>query len=130
MKNKLLIFFALFSISFANEVVVDEKMPLTIGKTQKENKAKTATIIALDKITTKRKKLIMEIGETKTFGRITIESLFCWKSLPSEPSENKVLLKIEEKNEELFYGWMFSSSPSINPFEHALYDVFVVDCAI
>jgi hypothetical protein len=28
----------------------------------------------------------------------------------------------------VFNGWMFSSSPSIAPFDHAVYDIWLVDC--
>jgi hypothetical protein len=28
----------------------------------------------------------------------------------------------------IFNGWMFSSSPSITPFDHPVYDVWLVGC--
>ena len=28
----------------------------------------------------------------------------------------------------VFNGWMFSSSPSIAPFDHPVYDIWLVDC--
>jgi len=28
----------------------------------------------------------------------------------------------------IFRGWMFASSPALNPLEHAVYDVWVIDC--
>lgn len=28
----------------------------------------------------------------------------------------------------IFSGWMFASSPALNPLEHAVYDVWVIDC--
>jgi hypothetical protein len=28
----------------------------------------------------------------------------------------------------LFRGWMFASSPALNPLEHPVYDVWVIDC--
>ncbi|MDB2652928.1 DUF2155 domain-containing protein [Candidatus Pelagibacter bacterium] len=28
----------------------------------------------------------------------------------------------------MFNGWMFSSSPSITPFDHPVYDVWLVKC--
>ena len=30
--------------------------------------------------------------------------------------------------EMIFSGWMFASSPALNPLEHAVYDVWVIDC--
>ena len=28
----------------------------------------------------------------------------------------------------IFNGWMFSSSPSIEPFDHPVYDVWLISC--
>ena len=30
--------------------------------------------------------------------------------------------------EKIFSGWMFASSPALNPLEHPVYDVWVIDC--
>lgn len=98
-----------------------------------ENIANEVIILALDKITAKSYTHKIKIDEEMTFGRIIIKPLFCWKTLPHEVPENKVLLKITEKmvdktEKELFYGWMFSSNPSISSLEHPMYDVTIVDC--
>ena len=45
-------------------------------------------------------------------------------------------IKIEDNKEtyfdkeeiKIFSGWMFSSSPSISALDHAVYDVWVIDC--
>ena len=36
----------------------------------------------------------------------------------------------DENNNEVFVfnGWMFSSSPSIIPFDHPVYDVWLIKC--
>ena len=36
----------------------------------------------------------------------------------------------DENNNEVFVfnGWMFSSSPSITPFDHPVYDVWLIKC--
>ncbi|MEM9169535.1 MAG: DUF2155 domain-containing protein [Pseudomonadota bacterium] len=31
--------------------------------------------------------------------------------------------------ERIFSGWMFASSPALNPLEHPVYDIWVIDCA-
>ena len=59
----------------------------------------------------------------------------CKKRPPEEIPEDFVLMKIEDevkKNEYqiVFQGWMLSSSPTIAPFEHPTYDVWVKDCKI
>lgn len=35
---------------------------------------------------------------------------------------------LEAEGEKIFSGWMFASSPALNPLEHPVYDVWVIDC--
>ena len=37
-------------------------------------------------------------------------------------------LDVEIAGESIFNGWMFASSPGLNGLEHAVYDVWVIDC--
>ena len=97
------------------------------------NKTNTITIQALNKITGKNYEYKIKIGESKEFERLIIAPLYCWTSAPTEVPENKALLKVIENKinkgqEEIFYGWMFSSSPSISTLEHPMYDVKIVNC--
>jgi len=32
------------------------------------------------------------------------------------------------EGEKIFSGWMFASSPALNPLEHSVYDIWVIDC--
>ena len=32
------------------------------------------------------------------------------------------------EGDKIFSGWMFASSPALNPLEHAVYDIWVIDC--
>ncbi len=113
------------------EVIVIPK--LKVKNINEENKTNTITIQALNKITAKSYEYEIKIGATMQFERLSITPLFCWKSSPFEIKENKALInivenKINKETEELFYGWMFSSSPSISSLQHPMYDVKVVDC--
>jgi hypothetical protein len=133
MKISLFVFLLLFNVCLAEEKQenggdFEKKQVLTIKDVKEDNQANKVSILILNKVTTKSYNLSIEIGKTKTFDRFTIEPLFCWKSLPTEIEENKVLLKIKENSQDIFYGWMFSSSPSINPFEHPMFDISVINC--
>lgn len=110
--------------------IIDETK---IKDTKDINKTNTITIQALNKITGKNYEYKIRIGESKEFERLIITPLYCWASAPTEVVENKALLKVVEnklnkEQEEIFYGWMFSSSPSISTLEHPMYDIKVVDC--
>jgi hypothetical protein len=106
---------------------------LKIKDVDKINKASIVTILALNKITAKSFLHDVEVGKSFKFERLSVQPLFCWKSSPEDVPENKVLLKITEtkldgNNEQIFYGWIFSSSPGLSPLEHSMYDITVVDC--
>ena len=120
-KNKFLniskIFFIFLIILFNNKFV--------FGKT---------TIGALNKVSGKVSKLIIEDDGEIFFGSLKIIAHTCKKSAPEEPLENKAFLEIwdikyDQEHKKVFSGWMFSSSPSISALEHAVYDVWIIDCS-
>lgn len=148
--NKILLFLIICSISIGNlfaaeikndnkatdfqnqEPVVEEEI-IKIKDVNGINKANIIILQALNKITAKSYKYEVRIGDKIEFERLIIEPLFCWKSSPENIPENKVLLKVVENRlnntkDQIFYGWMFSSSPSISSMEHPMYDISVVDC--
>ncbi|MDR2760488.1 MAG: DUF2155 domain-containing protein [Rickettsiales bacterium] len=107
-----------------------------IIKNQPANRfANTAQIKVLNKVTGKSFSLEGKIGEKITVENLDIELLKCWKSYPEETPENKLLLKVYEegsgyldRNNLVFFGWIFSSSPSLNGLEHPFYDLTLENC--
>ncbi len=96
-----------------------------------------AIVQALNKTTAKTSILILKVGEKTSFGSLKIIAHKCWQSPLEQKPENKILLEIfefrnesEEKIQEkrIFYGWMFSSSPSISSLEHPIYDITALNC--
>jgi hypothetical protein len=95
----------------------------------------TAQIKLLNKITGKSFNLEGKIGERVNVEELDIELIRCWKSYPEETPENKLLLKVYEntdkyldRNHLIFFGWIFSSSPSLNGVEHQFYDITLENC--
>lgn len=89
----------------------------------------------LDKITARISTIEISVGESIQFGSLEIIIYHCKKRPPEEIPEDFVLLKIlDEKThnniKNIFQGWMLSSSPTLAPFEHPTYDVWVKDCKI
>ena len=118
-----------------NNVINDE-----VIKNKKEilpkNNLPSAKFIGLDKITAKTSDLIINLGETKKFGTFEIKVLKCGK-INSENGNNndsvaylqvKDLTENENEKVFIFNGWTFSSDPTIAPFDHAIYDLQLINC--
>ena len=88
----------------------------------------------LDKISSKNTSLKLKNGQLVKFKDLSIQSLKCKNSEFDDNPEITAYLKVRDlsnqKNDEVFVfnGWMFSSSPSITPFDHPIYDVWLVKC--
>ena len=88
---------------------------------------------ALDKITARITEIELTLGEEAKFGTLTIRANYCRTRPPIQPPETFAFLEIDDlkrtgKQERVFEGWMVASSPSLNALEHAVYDVWVINC--
>ena len=88
----------------------------------------------LDKVSSKTNSLKLNIGEEVKFQNLLIKSLKCKNSEFDDNPEITAYIQVkdltDENNDEVFVfnDWMFSSSPSITPFDHPVYDVWLVKC--
>tara|TARA_B100000524_G_C23384268_1_gene274334 strand:- start:84 stop:494 length:411 start_codon:yes stop_codon:yes gene_type:complete len=88
----------------------------------------------LDKISSKNTLLKLKNGELNQFNDLSIKSLKCKNSEFDDNPEITAYIQVRDltnkNNDEVFVfnGWMFSSSPSIAPFDHPVYDVWLVSC--
>ena len=88
----------------------------------------------LDKISSKNFLLKLKNGEDTKYKDLIIKSLKCKNSEFDDNPEITAYIQVkdltDENNNEVFVfnGWMFSSSPSITPFDHPVYDVWLVKC--
>ncbi len=108
---------------------------LIFNSSSKSNLEGTFTDIKiLDKISSKNTLLKLKNGELKKFKDLSIKSLKCKNSEFDDDPEIIAYIQVRDltnkKNDEVFVfnGWMFSSSPSIVPFDHPVYDVWLVSC--
>lgn len=96
---------------------------------------------SLEKTTARTMTFEADVGSTLKFGSLFIKVQSCQKSSPVERPEAAAFLQIWEEAPEgaqkagddaesqwVFSGWMFSSSPALSPMDHAIYDVWVMDC--
>ncbi len=88
----------------------------------------------LDKISSKNILLKLINGELLRYKDLSIKSLKCKNSEFDDHPEITAYIQVRDlsnkNNNEVFVfnGWMFSSSPSITPFDHPIYDVWLVKC--
>lgn len=92
-----------------------------------------AVLQGLDKVTARVTTFRVPVGQPIDFGALRIRVRHCDRTPPEEEPEAAAFLEIDElrpgqDQEVLFTGWMFASSPGLNAVEHAVYDVWVLDC--
>lgn len=108
------------SLAAPNDALPSNPMPL-------------AVLQGLDKITARIITFEAAIDQTIGFGTLKVTPRVCRKRPPEYPPESAAYLEIVEERPgetpvQRFAGWMFASSPALNPLEHPVYDVWVVDC--
>ena len=95
---------------------------------------KDTFIRVLDKISSKNILLKLRNGEDTKHKDLLIKSIKCKNSEFDDNPEITAYLQVKDltkkNNDEVFVfnGWMFSSSPSITPFDHPVYDIWLVGC--
>ena len=115
-----------------NNVTVDQN--LKEKKNIKTIQSSQAILIGLDKITAKSSELIVNLNESKQFGPLEIKILKCGKVKVNNKIDSVAYMQVKDltKNENeqvfIFNGWTFASDPSLTPFDHAIYDLQLLDC--
>jgi hypothetical protein len=93
----------------------------------------TAIFSGLDKITGRIFPFEVAMDETVQFGALQVTPRACYTRPPTEPQNTTGFIEVDEitldgKTRRIFNGWMFAASPGLNAVEHAIYDVWLVDC--
>jgi len=108
-----------------------------LGYTSSENInyfGKFIDIKLLDKLSSKSKLLKLEIGKEHKYKNLIIKVLKCKNSEFDDNPEITSYLQVKDFNNKdnnevfVFNGWTFSSSPSIQVFDHPVYDIWLVSC--
>ena len=98
------------------------------------NEGRFVEIKILDKVSSKTDLLKLEIGKELKFKGLLIKSLKCKNSEFDDNPEITAYIQVKDMmnkdNNEVFIfnGWTFSSSPAVNPFDHAVYDIWLTRC--
>ena len=112
------VYFSLFSFAFSQSNLVGTYTDIKI----------------LDKISSKNTLLKLKNGDLVAFKDLSIKSIKCTDSELDDNPEIKAYIQVKDltkkdrNNVFVFNGWMFSSSPSIAPFDHPVYDIWLINC--
>tara|TARA_A100000164_G_C21825447_1_gene732592 strand:- start:21 stop:431 length:411 start_codon:yes stop_codon:yes gene_type:complete len=123
-KNKLFLLIQLITLLFIyNHSSSDDSLKGNIVELQ-----------ILDKINSKNSTINLKIGEEKKFKNLIIKALKCQNSKFDDNPEVTAYLQVKDvtnKNKNkvfVFNGWTFASSPSLEPFDHPVYDMWLKKC--
>ena len=92
-----------------------------------------AAFSGLDKITGRLTKFDVYMDETVQFGALQITPRACYTHPPTEPQRTSVFVEVDQVSlqqtvRRIFTGWMFADSPALNAVDHAVYDIWLVEC--
>jgi len=122
-KNSFFLYFLIFFFLFT-----------TISYSKSQLEGSFTEIKILDKISSKNTSLKLKNGQLLKFKDLSIQSLKCKNSEFDDNPEITAYIQVRDLSNQgnnevfVFNGWMFSSSPSITPFDHPIYDVWLVKC--
>ncbi|MBJ7577915.1 DUF2155 domain-containing protein [Devosia sp. MC532] len=93
-----------------------------------------ATFAGLDKITGRITRFDVFIDETVLFGALEMTPRACYNRSSSDTVQRtSAFLEVDQRSldgsaERIFTGWMFADSPALNAVDHAVYDVWLIEC--
>ena len=107
---------------------------MTYSQTGNNFVGNNTDIKILDKISSKNELISLKNGDENIYKDLEIKVMKCTNSELDDNPEIKAYIQVRDltKNNNdkvyVFNGWMFSSSPSIAPFDHPVYDIWLVNC--
>ena len=99
-----------------------------------------AIVQAIDKVTAETLKFEVKVGRPVRYKTLVFTLRACETEADDEPvreSAGHLTITSQPKGQpgrvqpepaQIFRGWMFASSPGLNPFEHPIYDAWLVGC--
>ena len=123
MKVKIIVFLIVFNFFASHQINSSENL-----------QGNFTDIKVLDKISSKNLLIQLTNGDEIRYKDLLIKSMKCTNSQFDDNPEITAYIQVRDldsKNKNdvyVFNGWMFSSSPSIKPFDHPVYDIWLVAC--
>ena len=106
----------------------------------KRKRYAVAVIQALDKITAETMRFEAPVNQPVRYKTLIFTVRTCETSASNEPVRDSIAhIQIDSQpvavagrpavpGRQLFKGWMFASTPGLNPFQHPVYDAWLIAC--
>ncbi len=90
-----------------------------------------ATLQALDKVNAQTSTLTVKVGQSATFGSLTITVKSCVVRPPDQPADAAAFVDVADSHPDSsgFSGWLLENEPSVSIMQHPIYDLRVAGCA-
>lgn len=90
-----------------------------------------AILQALDKVNAQSSTFTVKVGQTATFGTLSIKVTACVVQPPDRPADAAAFLAITDNQAgtDGFSGWMLKSEPFVSMFRNPIYDIRLMGCA-
>jgi hypothetical protein len=90
-----------------------------------------AKLQALDKVNAQASALAVKVGQSTTFGSLTITVKSCVIRPPDQPADAAAFVDVTDSHPDStgFSGWLLENEPSVSIMQHPIYDLRVTGCA-
>ena len=92
--------------------------------------APAADLRALDKLTGDVQDIFLTVGDTVSFGKMSVFLGDCRypEGNPSGNAYSYLVVRVAGSEAPIFSGWMVASSPALSAMDHARYDLWPIVC--
>lgn len=99
-----------------------------------------AILQALDKVTAETVRFEAAVGQPVRYKTLVITVKACEQAAEDEPQEDSIAYMTVDSQpraapgkpnpppRQVFKGWMYASSPGLNPLQHPVYDAWLITC--
>lgn len=91
----------------------------------------TADMVLLEKTRAQTSPVSVAVGQSTTFGSLTITVRSCVTRPPDLPQNSAAFLDITDSrtgDASVFHGWVLSNTPAVSQMEHPVYDLRLMAC--
>jgi hypothetical protein len=104
--------------------------PATVERPNVWLSATVAKLQALDKVNAQATALSVKVGQSATFGSLTITVKACMTRPADQPADAAAYLDVTDSHPDQpgFDGWMLQDEPAVSMMQHPIYDLRVTGC--